>query len=51
MAFYGDGSKLKEVYGRRGESLDEAAAKFYGSDTIVKIQDPNKITLSYQEAR
>jgi hypothetical protein len=39
------------VYGKKGETLDEAAAKFYGSDQIVKIQDPNKITLSYQEAR
>lgn len=32
MAFYGDGTRLKEVYGKRGETLDEAAAKFYGSD-------------------
>jgi hypothetical protein len=32
IAFYGDGSRLKEVYGRKQESLDEAAAKFYGSD-------------------
>ncbi|CDW82803.1 UNKNOWN [Stylonychia lemnae] len=51
LTFYGDGSKLQEVYGRRGESFDQAAAKFYGSDTVVKLQDPNKITLSYQEAR
>ena len=32
MAFYGDGTRLKEVYGKKQESLDEAAAKFYGSD-------------------
>ena len=37
VAFYGDGSRLKEVYGRKGETLDDAAAKFYGSDTVVKI--------------
>jgi hypothetical protein len=39
-AFYGDGSRLKEVYGRKGESLDEAAAKFYGSDKVVPLQNP-----------
>lgn len=43
MVFYGDGSKLQEVYGRKGESWDEAAAKFYGSDRVVKQEDPNKI--------
>lgn len=32
MVFYGDGSRLKEVYGKKQESLEEAAAKFYGSD-------------------
>ena len=51
MAFYGDGTRLQQVYGKRGETLDEAAAKFYGSETVVPIQDPQKITLSYQEAR
>lgn len=51
VSFYGDGTKLQEVYGRKGEGLDEAAAKFYGSDRVVPIQSPEKITLSYQEAR
>ena len=51
IAFYGDGSKLQEVYGNRGESIDEAAAKFYGTDRIVKSEDRNKVTMSYEEAR
>jgi hypothetical protein len=51
MVFYGDGSKLQEVYGRKGESFDEAAAKFYGSDQVMKIEDTNKINISYEDAR
>jgi hypothetical protein len=51
VAFYGDGSKLKEVYGKKGETLDEAASKFFGTDRVVPLQNPEKITLSYQEAK
>lgn len=47
MVFYGDGSKLKEVYGKKGETFDEAAAKFHGSEYVVKQDDYNKVTLSY----
>ena len=40
LAFYGDGSRLQEVYGKKGETLDEAAAKFFGSDKAVPLQNP-----------
>lgn len=32
MAFYGDGTRAQQVYGKKNESLDEAAAKFFGSN-------------------
>jgi hypothetical protein len=51
LAFYGDGSKLNEVYGKKGESFDQAAAKFYGSETVTKIENTNKVYMSYEEAR
>ncbi len=51
MAFYGDGSNVREMYGRGGETYDEAAAKFHASDSFVPQGDKNAVPLSYEEAR
>ena len=51
MSFFGDGTRLKEVYGRKGETFDDAAAKFHGSDLVVKQEDTNKVFMSYDQAR
>jgi len=36
VKFYGDGSNVKEIYANSGEKLEEAEAKFHGSDTFTK---------------
>ena len=56
MQFYGDGSALRDVYGRGGETIDEAAAKFYGSDDHFAgggktMSGKNDIHMSYEEAK
>ena len=51
LAFYGDGTQLKEVYGRVGETYDQAAAKFYGSHKVVSSAEKTKVKLSYEEAK
>ena len=50
-AFFGDGSRMLEVYGKKAESFDEAASKFHGADMVVPQQNFNKISMTYEEAR
>ena len=51
LKFYGDGSKLQEIYGNNVESFDMAASKFHGSNQKAAIGNKDDITLSYDEAR
>ena len=51
LSFYGDGRLLEEVYGNKGETLDEAAAKFHNSNTFANLSDKQQIHLSYDEAK
>ncbi len=51
VAFYGDGSKLQEIYGNSNESFDQAAAKFHNSNAMANFSGKDQIHLSYHEAR
>ncbi len=52
LAFYGDGSNLRDVYGQGGETLDDAAAKFHGSNAFAPVSaNKQEITMTYDEAR
>ena len=56
-AFYGDGSRLREVYGQQTESLEQAADKFHASDaaylgaTASNLAGRNQLNLTYAEAK
>lgn len=53
VKFFGDGSNVKAIYENSGEKLEEATAKFHGSDGFFQgsMASKNQIPLSYDEAR